>query len=126
MQLNTEWRKILIAAAAGMVVMFCATMAWQHFFAPVEIPQDGKYLRERAALEATAAQLQKENKAMADTNAMLLDSIKVLLTKPKEIHQNHEQIRQQNWALDDSAAIDLWHQRLRAEHEYRQRFRYDY
>lgn len=116
---------LLIAAATGMVLMFCMVMAWQHFFAPVEIPQDGKYLRERAALEAEAEQLRTERQAIADTNAMLLDSIKVLLNKPTEIHQNHETTRQNNWALDDSAAIVLWRTRLAKEDTYRTRFHYD-
>lgn len=115
---------IWAAFAAGICIMFCLAMAWQHFFAPVEIPQDAKYIRERAALEAEAAQLRAANVAMADTNAMLLDSITVLLQKPTEIHQNHETLRQNNWALDDSAAAALLRTRLAAEDTHRQRFVY--
>lgn len=117
--------KTLLTVAGTVTVCVCLFVAYLTWFAPVPIPQDGKYIRERAELEAEAAQLRTERQAIADTNAMLLDSINVLLTKPTQIHQHHETTRQNNWALDDAAAVALLRARLAAEDTHRHRFQYD-
>lgn len=116
---------LLIAAATGMVLMFFLVMAWQQFFAPVEIPQDGKYIRERTELEAEANTLRHVAKALSDENEALLDTIQQLKKLPEQIHQSHEEIRASNWGLDDAAAINLLRARLAAEDSYRARFQYD-
>jgi hypothetical protein len=107
---------LLIAAATGMVLMFFLVMAWQQFFAPVEIPQDGKYIRQRTELEAEANTLRHVAKALSDENEALLDTIQQLKKLPEEIHQSHETIRANNWHLPAD--------RLRAEDTYRKRFQY--
>lgn len=108
-----------------MLVMFCGVMAYENIFKPVEIPQDNKYIQERAALETKADRLATEAAHKTDSIATLLDSISVLTTTtPQQIHQDYETTRQNNWALPADSARDLYRARLDTEDEYRKKFIY--
>lgn len=117
---------LLIAAAAGAVLCFCGVMAWQAMFAPVEIPQDAKYIKERAQLEAKAEADAAAVDSLQTLTNVLTDSIEILLTKPTEIHLDYDTQRAENWALPADSAAALLHARLRAEDSYRSRFQYGF
>ena len=115
------------AAAIGAVLCFCGVMAWQTMFAPVEIPQDAKYIKERAEKEAKANADAAAKDSLLALTEVLTDSIEVLLNKPQEIHQEHETERAENWALPTDSAAALLHARLSAaEDSYRLRFVYGF
>ena len=119
-----NWHMFAAAAAIGAVLCFCGVMAWQHVFAPVEIPQDAKYIKERAEKEAKADADAGAKDSLLQLTEVLTDSIEVLLNKPQEIHYKYETQRADNWALSDDSAITLWRTRLAAEDTFRTRFVY--
>lgn len=120
-----NWHLLALAAVAGAIICFCAVMAWQSMFAPVEIPQNAKYLRERAALEKQANADAAAKDSLLNVSAALTDTIAQLRKKPQEIHQQHETERAKNWALPTDSADALLHARLSAaEDTYRLRFVY--
>jgi hypothetical protein len=122
-----NWHIAAGAAVVGAVLCFCGVMAWQRLFAPVEIPQDAKYIKERAALEAKANADAAAKDSLVALTQVLTDSINVLLIKPQEIHQDYENQRAENWALPADSATALLHQRLSAaEDTYRLRFVYGF
>lgn len=120
----TENQKTIATVVATAIVCFCIFMALRKMFEPVEIPQDAKYIKERAELEATAAADAAAKDSLLELTEVLTDSITVLLNKPTEIHYRYETERAENWALSDDSAITLWRTRLAAEDTFRTRFVY--
>lgn len=119
-----NWQLLLIAAIGGAVLCFCAVMAWQQMFAPVEIPQDIKYIQERQKLELKAEADAAAFDSLMLIQAQLTDTIQILRQQPTQIHRNYENERANNWNLSNDSAITLWRARLAAEDTFRTRFTY--